>query len=165
MQDPSPYVLTREGDQWIFRPSRLLVALMVGCVGGGSALCLYLSVIFLQTRRSVAMWIETICFSLAALFAGMAAWAWQTRRRPLTVGSNGRVCYGERELCAAGTVRSLRIAPSPGGEAGDCQVCLELDGGKLISVPSPYFAGFGMKRQAQPFAKALAGALDVRLAE
>lgn len=128
-------------------------------------MCLYPAVLFLQTGDLVGMGMGAICLSIAGLLAGLGVWAWRTRRTPLTVGRGGRVCYGERELCAAGTVRSVRIAPSPGGEAGDCEVCLELDWGKLVSVPSQYFAGFGMKEQAHPFAKALATALEVGVAE
>jgi hypothetical protein len=162
MQDPIPYVVMREGDRWVFRPSGLFAGLMVTGFGAGSAFCAYLAVSFLRKAGdTVGVAFGCIFLFAAGLIFGLGVWAFRTRRTPLTVERDGRVCYGARELCAAGTVRSVRIAPSLGGEAGDCEVCLELDGGKLASVPSQYFAGFGSKDQARPFAESLASALAV----
>jgi hypothetical protein len=89
----------------------------------------------------------------------------RTRRTPLNIEFWGRVSYGERELCAPGTVRAVRIAPSRGGEAKDCEVGLELAGGRMISIPSQYFAGFNAREHARPFAAKLAQALGVEVTE
>jgi hypothetical protein len=102
---------------------------------------------------------------VAGLCASLGIRAWLTRRTPLSIESGGRVSYGERELCAAGTVRAVRIAASRGGEAGDCEVVLELAGGKMLSIPSQYFAGFKSREHARPFAAELAQALGVQVQE
>jgi hypothetical protein len=104
--------------------------------------------------------------SLAAIVsAGLGIRAWRTRRTPLKIELGGRVSYGEQELCAAGTVQSVRIAPSRAGEANDCEVCLELAGGTLVSIPSQYFAGFKARAHARPLAAQLAEAVGVRVKE
>jgi hypothetical protein len=99
------------------------------------------------------------------LIGAMAIRAWRTRNTPLNVENGGRVSYGEQTLCAAGTVRSVRIVPSLGGEVGDCEVRLELADGSLIAIPSQYFAGFKSSEHAKPFANELAKALGVQVPE
>jgi F0F1-type ATP synthase assembly protein I len=47
----------------------------------------------------------------------------------------------------------------------DCEVGLELAGGKIVSIPSQYFAGFKAREQARPFAAKLARALRVLVTE
>jgi hypothetical protein len=47
----------------------------------------------------------------------------------------------------------------------DCEVCLEQARGKLVSIPSQYFAGFKSREQARPFAAELAEALGVQVKE
>ncbi len=101
---------------------------------------------------------------VAGLSAVLAIRAWRTRRTPLRIESGGRVSYGERELCAAGTVQAIRIAASR-GDASDCEVGLELTEGKTVSIPSLYFAGFTARWQARPFATELAKALGVQVTE
>src|SRR5262249_34733762 len=90
-----------------------------------------------------------------------------TRHTALTVEPGGRVCYGERQLCAAGTVRAVRIAEARTGEVGDCEVYLELDGGVLVSLslPSPYFGVSKTRERALAFARQLARALRVGVTE
>ena len=166
MQDPSPdptrYVVTREGKRWEFRPDELLVALMVGLFAGGSALFASLAIVY---RGS--WFVSVILLLLAGLLAGGALWAWWTRHTALTVESGGRVCYGARELCAAGTVQAVRIAEAPTGEVGDCEVSLELEGGKRVSLmlPSPYFCVPKKPEEARVFAEQLARALGVGVSE
>jgi hypothetical protein len=163
---PPPYVLTREGERWVFRPSALHATLMVTGFALGSAFCLYIAVVVLQKAGDLLGVGFGVLFLIgAAVVAGLAVWAWRTRRTPLTVERMGRVCYGDRELCSAGSVRSVMIAPSRGGDAGDCEVILELHGGARVSFPSQYFAGFGTKSQARPFAESLAGILGVAVTE
>ena len=160
------YVVPREGEAWLFRPSALLANLMVVCFAAGRALCLYPAVVLLPKADDlIAIAFPCIFVLVAALMAALAVRAWRTRRTPLIVEPTGRVCYGERELCAAGTVRAVRITPSPGGDASDCEVCFEQAGGKLVAIPSQYFPGFGAEDQARPFAAALATALRVHVSD
>ena len=166
MQDPSPdptrCVITRESGRWVFSPDPMLAAWMVGCFAFGSVLFVFLAI------SSVGIWfVSVIFFLLAGLLAGGALWAWWTRHTALTVEPGGRVCYGGRQLCAAGTVRAVRIAESPTGEVGDCEVYLELDGGELVSLslPSPYFGVSKTRERALAFARQLARALRVGVTE
>jgi hypothetical protein len=170
MHDPSPnpvpYTLTRDGERWVFRPDATFVVLMVVAFAAGSAFCVCQAVSFFRGAGDAAGVGFGFIFLLAAgLLAGPAVWAWRTRHTPLTIERGGRVCYGERELCATGAVRAVRIAPARGGECGDCEVCLESDGGKLVSLPSLYFAGFRTREHARPFAEQLARALGVGVVE
>jgi hypothetical protein len=160
------YVVTREGEACVFRPSALFANLMVAGFAAGGAPCLYPAVVFLpKADDSIAAVFVSIFGFAAALMAALAVRAWRTRRTPLIVEPAGRVCYGEQELCAVGTVRAVRIAPSPGGDAGACEVCLEQAEGRLVPLPSQYFAGLGAEDQARPFAAALAAALGVQVSE
>jgi hypothetical protein len=166
MQDPSPdptrYVVTREGERWVFRPDAMLVALMVGMFAGGSTLFVSLAIVYAGTWP-----VSVILLLLAGLLAGCALWAWWTRHTALTVEPGGRVCYGARELCAAGTVRAVRVVEARTGEVGDCGVYLELEGGKRVSLsmPSPYFVVPKKPEQARVFAGQLARVLGVGVTE
>jgi hypothetical protein len=111
------------------------------------------------------LWFGAIFLLVAAFSAGLGIRAWRTRSTPLTIEPGSRVSYGERELCVAGTVRAVRIAPAKGGYGSDREVCLDLDGGTLVSIPSQYFAGFQAPGLARPFAKELAEALGVPVTE
>jgi hypothetical protein len=136
---------------------------MVGGFGAGAALLIYLSTIFFRHAASAStnLWLSAIFLLAAALCAGLAIRAWRTRRTALKIDSAGRVSYGERELCAGGTVHAVRIAGARGGEVGDCEVVLELAEGKIVSIPSQYFAGFRTRRHARQLAAKLAESLGV----
>jgi hypothetical protein len=165
--NPTLYVFERRADRCVFVPSSMFAGLMVGAFGAGSAFLVYLSTLFFRHSgtTSANLWLGAIFLLVAALPAGLATRAWRTRRTPLNIEFGGRVSYGERELCAAGTVRAVRIAPSRGGEANDCEVCLELAGGKLVSMPSQYFGTFRGREHARPFAAEIAAALGVQVTE
>jgi hypothetical protein len=161
------YVVKREGDRWVFVPSPLFAALIPGAFFAGSAFLVYLSTIFFRRTdtASADWWIGAIYVLVAGLSASLGIRAWRTRRTPLSIESGDRVSYGERELCAAGTVRAVRIAASGGGEVGDCEVGLELAGGQMVSIRSLYFPGFKAREDARPFAAKLAQALGVQVLE
>jgi hypothetical protein len=161
-----PYMFKQEAGVCVFAPSPLFVGMMVGGFTAGSAFLVYLSALFF--RRTVPpanLWFGGFLLLVAALPAFLAIRAWRTRHTPLAIEPGGRVRYGQRQLCAAGTVRAVRIARSHGGAVDDCEVCLELDGEKLVSIPSQYFAGFQASHLARPFAKELAEALGVPVTE
>src|ERR1700719_1407691 len=154
----APIVVKRRDDGWEFVPSTTFASLMVGGFVAGSALYLYLSTYFIRSANPL---IGVTLLLAGVLIGAMAIRAWRTRNTPLNVENGGRVSYGEQTLCAAGTVRSVRIVPSPTGEIGDREVWLELADGKLVSIPSQYFAGFKSSEHAKPFAAELAKALGV----
>jgi hypothetical protein len=154
------YEITRRGQRWEFRPSITLVYFLVGCLAAGIAFLVCLAI---QTESLF----RVVLFVVAFLLAGGVVWALWTSRTPLTIEPGGRVCYGAREWCAAGAVRAVRIAGARGGEWGDCEVCLELDDGKLLYLPSAsfYFGSFKAREHAHSFAEELARALHVPVTE
>lgn len=166
MENPTLYLVKRDADQWAFVPSRTFAGVMIGGFGAGSAFMVYLSTIFFRHAdvSPADLWPGAIFLLVAAFSAILAIRAWRTRRTALRIESGGRVSYGERELCAAGTVRAVRIA-SRGWEADDCEVGLELAEGTRVSIPSLYFAGFNARAQARPFAAELGKALGVQVTE
>jgi hypothetical protein len=164
--NPTTHIVKQEADRLVFIPSPTLVGLMVGAFGAGSAFLVYLSTIFF--RRTGTNLGDSLPGVIFLLVAGYSAYlgirAWRTRHTPLNIEFGGRVSYGERELCGTGTVRAVRIT-SRGSEVGDCEVCLELDEGKLLPIPSQYFGAFKSRKHARPFAKKLAEALGVQVTE
>ena len=141
----APIVVKRRDDGWNSFPSTTLASLMIGGFVAGSALYLYLSTYFIRSANTL---FGVTLLLAGVLIAAMAIRAWRTRNTPLNVKNGGRVSYGEQELCAAGTVRSVRIVPSFGGEVGDCDG-LELADGSQVAIPSQYFAGFKSSEQRQ----------------
>jgi len=167
VKNPTPYIFTRDGNLCTFVPSSAFSGLMVGMFGAGSLFMLYLSTIFFRHagETSAKLWMGSIFVLVAGLSATLATRAWNTRRTPLNIECGGRVSYGERELCAAGSVRAVCIVASRGGERHDCEVALEVAGGELVHIPSQYFAVFGAREQARPFAAKLAEVLKVPVTE
>lgn len=158
----APIVVKRRDDGWEFVPSTTLASLMIGGFVAGSALYLYLSTYFIRSANPL---IGVTLLLAGVLIGTMAIRAWRTRNTPLNVENGGRVSYGEQTLCAPGTVRSVRIVPSLGGEVGDCEVRLELADGSQVAIPSQYFAGFRSRKHARPFAAEFAKALGVQVTE
>jgi hypothetical protein len=162
----TPYVVRRDADRWVFVPSSTFVGLATGGFGAMSAFLVYLSTLFF--RRTVTAPANSLfgpVLLLAAIYcAGLGIYTWRTRRTPLSVEFGGRISYGNWELCAAGTVRAVRLAESRGGEAGDCEVGLEVEG-KTVFIPPWYFARFKSREHARPFAAKLAEVLEVQVTE
>ena len=160
------YTFRREADRYTVVPTSTFSGLMVGMFAAGGLLMLYLSSIFFLHANSVRadVAIGAIFLLVAGYSASLAASAWRTRATPLSIESNGRVSYGERELCPPGSVRSVRIAASR-REVNDCEVALEVAGGELVYVPSQYFATFGNREQARQFAAKVAQVMEVPVTE
>ena len=135
---------------------------MTGFFAAGSLFMLYLSTNFF--RRYEAWPIGGFFILVAAAIASYAISAWRNRHTPISIEAGGRVSYGEQELCAAGTVRTVRIAPARAGEVNDCEIAFELAGGELVYLPSQYFC-FSVREHARPFASELARALEVQVTE
>jgi hypothetical protein len=163
MEHSTQYVVKREPGRCVFVPTPLFGSLMAGGFGAGSALLIYLSTVFFRRKNTVVL--GAIFLLVAVYSAGLGIRAWRTRRAPLRIERGGRVTYGKRELCVAGTVRAVRITPSRSGEAKLYEVCFEQNGGKLVSIPSQYFAAFHTAAQARPFAAELADALGIPVTE
>lgn len=152
------YTVTRHGDRWEFRPSDTFVFFLVSFWVGGIGL-------FAWWASLTETFLRIAFLLLAALLAVGIVWALATRRTPLTVERTGRVTHGNRELCAAGSVRAIRVADARTGESGDCEVCLELDGGRLVYLTSSsmYFGSFKTREDAYTFAAELVAMLGVQV--
>src|SRR5579862_8217891 len=119
----APIIVKRRGDGWEFVPSSTLTTLIIGGFVVGSAFYLYLFTVLIRSANPL---ISVTLLLAGFLIGAMAIRAWRTRNTSLHVENGGRVSYGEKTLCTAGTVRSVRIVPSFGGEVGDCEVRIEL---------------------------------------
>ncbi|HUO04708.1 MAG TPA: hypothetical protein VMU16_05875 [Candidatus Binataceae bacterium] len=162
------YSIKRDSDdRVILTPSPVFAGGMAGMFGSGAAFMIYLATIFLRTRNTNAadFWIAGLFLCVAAYSAWLGLSAWRSRGIPLVIERGGRVLYGADELCAPGTIESVRIAPARGGEAGDCEVCFEIAGGKIVWMPSQYFGAGGSSAQIRPFAAFLADAIGVPVTE
>ncbi|MFL5246114.1 MAG: hypothetical protein ACJ8FY_28940, partial [Gemmataceae bacterium] len=130
------HVLYQDGQRSEFRPNEALLAVALTWSAGGTAtVFVYLAVFFLRAGDTPGQLIASALLLGAVLFIGFAIWAWLNRNTSLTVEADGSIFYGKKPLCAAGTVRSVRIADARSGEWGDCEVYLETDGEKLVPLP------------------------------
>jgi len=133
----------------------------------GGAFCLYVAGKFLTHAAEAPEFLAVGAVPLGA--AGLLFWQsahfWRLRQTPLVVESNGRVSYGEQELCPAESVRAVRIQPDPDAEHGDCRVAIELADGPLVSLPLPYFGAISQREPARWLAGELARALGVETVE
>ena len=86
---------------------------------------------------------------------------WRLRDTPLVVEPDGRVRYGDRELCPAGSVTAVRVVPDPLSEADGHKVALQTDTGAAVGLPPPYFDSFLTQAHARRFADQFAAGLGV----
>jgi hypothetical protein len=86
---------------------------------------------------------------------------WRLRATPLVVEPDGRVRYGDGELCPPGSVAAVRIVPDPLSEGDGHKVSLELTTGAAVELPPPYFESFLTHDHARRFADRFAAALGV----
>jgi hypothetical protein len=154
MLDPNLFEVTRDGERWTCRPSMVVVRFGLVLGIAMSVFLAYLS--WTSWRNDEGMWFGAVILLIAVFMAALTTWRWWIGRTPLTVERAGRVCYGGQELCAAGKVRSVRVAPTPSGEDA-YDVWLELDGGRILI---PGFA-YGSRDNALAFAQELAHELRV----
>jgi hypothetical protein len=133
----------------------------------GGAFCVYLAGTFLLRagERSEFLLFGGVPLVGAGLLFWQAVRYWQLRRTPLVAEGNGRVSYGGREVCPAGSVRAVRIVPDPTAEHGDCKVVLDVAGGRQASLPLPYFGAISNRDLVRGLAADLARALRVEVVE
>jgi hypothetical protein len=149
------YTVTRYADRWEIRPSDTLVFVLVCWWAAGIAWLVGLASL-------TESFIRVVLLVIAGLLAAGIVWALWTQRTPLTIGPAGRVSFRDRELCPAGTVRAVRVTDARRGESGDCEVCLELNEGRRVYLPSSSICFVSFKRdEAYAFAGELAAALGV----
>jgi hypothetical protein len=156
----APFVVRREAGRWLFVPGGAFGSLATGLFAAGGAFMVYLSTIFFRPASST-VWIGFCLLAVAAYSVGLAIWTWRRRHTPLSVDPDGRVSYGRRVLAASGSVRGVRLREARGGDAGECEISLELAGGRAVLLPNPYFARYATRGQARPLAAKLAEALGV----
>jgi|SRR5262245_27488523 len=133
----------------------------------GGVLLLYLAGRFLvhPGLHFTTVVFGVVLVGVAALLFWQSLRYWRLRQIPLVVESNGRVSYGERELCPADSVRFVRIHPDPQAEHGDCKVVIEVAEGPLVSLPQPYFGAISHREPARLLAAELARALRVEMVD
>jgi len=158
------HVVTAEGEHWKFRRSPAFMAIMFVLFLLGVVIS-----IVLVTHLLGSLVEERVMFAilLLALFpVDLLVISWDTGlwpRSSITLGVDraGRVCFGKRELCPAGTVRAVCIATRR-RKLADWQVYLELEGGNDVLVPPAYFGDFELGEHARPLGEELANALGYR---
>jgi hypothetical protein len=161
------YTFKREGDRSMFVPSRVFSGMSAWMFVGGALLMLYLSSIFFRhlNGTSANLWPGAVFVAVAGYSAVLALRSWRTRRTPLSIMPGGSVSYGRQQLCAAGSVRAVRIDGGRGGEADECEIALELADGAKVYLPPQYFGVTQPRAHLRPFAAKLAEVLEVPVKE
>jgi hypothetical protein len=98
-------------------------------------------------------------FAFQLVFHGVSGW--RRRNVPLVIEPDGRVRYGDEELCPAGSVAAVRVVPDPLSEGDGHKVKLDLTTGVSVELPGPYFDYFLTRDLARRFADELATPLGV----
>jgi hypothetical protein len=162
------YTFKRAGDRSMFVPSKVFSGMTFWTLVGGAPLMLCLSSIFFRhlNGASANLWMGAILVAVAGFSAALAMHSWNTRRTPLSIMAGGSVSYGRRHLCAAGSVRAVRIdGARGGGEADECEIALELTDGAKVYLPSPYFGVHQPRAHLRPLAAKLGEVLGVPVKE
>jgi hypothetical protein len=158
------HLATPGGEHWKFRRSTAFLIivwlLFIACI-----LVLGMLAIQLLAKHGVSdKWVWPLFFISFWLEFVVALWPRTTGSTTLTVNRTGRVCFGKRELCPAGTVRAVCIAMRR-RKVADWQVYLELEGGNDVLVPPAYLGDFELGEHARPLGEELANALGVPVTE
>jgi len=161
------FAVTQADGRCEVRPASLWSRCGFVCCGLGGGFCLYLAGMFVAhaDKQIAFLGFGAVPLGGAVLLFWQAVRYWRLRRTPLVVESNGRVSYGEQELCPAESVRVVRILPDPAAEHGDCRVVMELAEGPLVPLPLPYFGAISHREPARLLAGELARALRVESVE
>jgi hypothetical protein len=165
------HLVTPGGECWEFRRSPAFMAiisvLFLTCI----LMLGFLAVTVLEEAGVGERWVYPLAillawfpFELVFLPWDTWFWPWPNCSTTLTVECGGRVCFGKRELCPAGTVQAVCIACKR-RRVTDWQAYLELAGGDSVGVPPPYFGDFELGEHARPLGEELAKALGVPLTE
>jgi hypothetical protein len=158
------HAIAADGERWVFRRSTAFIAIMFGVAFTG-AVILGTWILFLCVESGIStVWLWVVFVLLDMLAYGLNFLPWPTGSITLKVGRDGRVCFGRRELCPAGTVRAVFVTTMR-AKVADWQTFLELDGGTFVSVPPPYFGDFELGEHARPLGEELAKALGVDVKE
>lgn len=162
-----PVIVTRDETRCEFRPAPLYADAtftLFLIVGVGN---LGLAGFLLWVGRG--SFIGPLFGGLGTLVAAGAFWQAMRARRlqhiPLIIDKDGRVSYGDRELCPAESVQAIQLKRVPSGEDYSYKVSLLLAEGAEVELPSPYFTSFFYRQQARSFAERLAAALQLNLVD
>jgi hypothetical protein len=138
---------------------------MAGAFGAGGLLMLHFATIFFNAAGRANFCVGVVFVLVAAMSATLALRSWRTRLTPLSIERSGRVAYGDRELCAPGSVQAVCVAPSRAGEAYTYEIAFETGEGQLVFVPSQYFPPFATRQDARSLATKFAEILHVKVTE
>ena len=162
-----PLDIRQNGDRWECRPTGVMTQFGFLLFFVAGAFTYYLSGFFLLNSG-----IDPIGLGfggLLFLFASVATWQgfrfWRLRRVPLTIETTGRVSYNDKELCPAGSVRSLQIVPDLREGHGDCKILLELNDSRRVDLEGPYFDSVATREDARLLAGEMAKVLHVEVVE
>jgi hypothetical protein len=166
-QDYGFFTVARADGRCEVRPASLWSRCGFALFTFGGAFCLYLAGMFIAHagERIEFLGIGAVPLGVAVLLFWQAVRYWRLRRMSLVIENNGRVSYGEQELCPAASVRAVRILPDPAAEHGDCRLFIELAEGPLVPLPLPYLGAISHREPARLLGRELARALRVELVE
>jgi hypothetical protein len=91
-------------------------------------------------------------------------WPWSIDSIVLKVERDGRVRFGRRQLCAAGSVRAVFITTLK-PKIRDWQTYLKLDEETFVPVPPPYLGDYELGEDVRSLGEELAKALGVEVKE
>ncbi len=155
------HVVAADGERWLFRRSPAFIAIMVAVF---MAAGIFLALIPLSFLKPGVAEIWLVIVSVFPFGLNFWPFPWPTDSIVLKVDRGGRVCFGGRQLCAAGTVRSVFITTKR-ARLADWQTYLRLEDGTFVCIPPPYLGDFELGEYARPLGEELARALGVGLIE
>jgi len=155
------HVIAAGAERWVFRRSTAFIAIMLGVF---MAAGIFLALIPLSFLKPGVAEIWLVIVSVFPFGLNFWLFPWPTDSIVLEVDRGGRVCFGGRQLCAAGTVRSVFITTKR-AKVADWQTYLRLEDGTFVCIPPPYLGDFELGESACPLGEELAKALGVELKE
>jgi hypothetical protein len=158
--------IRQSGERWECRPAGAWSHFGFAFSLLGAGFCSYISGMFFWNSGDSIMGITigAVLLVAAAMLVWQALRFWRLRRIPLTIEHSGRVSYDDKELCPAGSVRTVQILSDPQG-SGECKVVLEQIDGRRVDLDGPYFGAVAQREAANVLAEELAKALKVTVVE